>query len=104
MRNCYLKLDELYLKVKRAEGNKDDHLLQDLEGEYLTIIQNVENHSDNDYLTLRFNLRNDKDTTFNKFIFFDYVQYYFEKIKGYLLLGLLFVLPFILTYIWGLVK
>lgn len=103
MKNCYLKLDELYLKVKRAEGNLDEQLLQNLEGEYLTIIQNVENHSDNDYLTLRFNLRNHKDTTFNKFNKFDYVQYYFEKFKGNFVIVLLFLLPFLLTYMWRLV-
>ena len=105
MRNCYLKLDELYLKFKRAEEKNDPQLLQDLEAEYLTIIQNVENHSDIDYLTLRFNLRNDKDSTFYKnFFFFDYVQFFFEKAKEYFLIVLLFALPFILAYLWGLIK
>ncbi|HCK66188.1 MAG TPA: hypothetical protein DHW49_07965 [Anaerolineae bacterium] len=44
MRNCYIKLDELYSKVKRAEKSENYEMLQNLEAEYTALLINIENH------------------------------------------------------------
>ena len=87
VRNCYLKLDELYFKVKEAEEKQelDDDRIQEFEREYLVILQNVENHSEFDYLCLRVSLRNNKNTTLPEFTTCDWIVYIFEKIWRMLL-------------------
>jgi hypothetical protein len=101
MRSCYIKLDELYSRVKRAEEEGNLDLIQELESKYSTNIQNVENHSDYDYLCLRYNLRNNKDTSLPEFNRSDYFHFYFEKFGRILLVLLLFVLPFVIAAIWN---
>lgn len=103
IKSCYIKLDELFSNVKRAEEKKNEILIQALEREYSDIILNVENHTDYDFLCLRFSLRNNT-TTLPKFKPNDYAQYFVEK-AGRILLVLFFIsLPFIITFIWGLFR
>lgn len=103
VRNCYVKLDELYSKVIIAEQKENVDQIQELKTEYSAIIQNVENHSDYDYLCLRFSLRNNKKTTLPEFNWVNCLIYIFNKIWRYLITFLYFVLPFGLAYIWGLI-
>jgi hypothetical protein len=103
IRNCYIKLDELYSKVKRAEEKKDIKLIEELEGEYSDTILNVENHTDYDFLSMRYSLRNN-ETTLPKFTFGDSALYFVLKIGRILLIILYISLPIIITIIWGLFK
>jgi hypothetical protein len=101
MRNCYIKLDELYSKVKNAEGKSDNISIRDFESEYSGIIQNIENHSDYDYLCLRFSLRNRKDTTLPDFLISNWASYILGKIWRIFVDIFLFVLPLVAAYFWG---
>jgi hypothetical protein len=102
IRNCYIKLDELYSKVKRAEKDNNIDLIQELESEYSATIQNVENHSDYDYLCLRFGLRNSKETTLPEFRKSDYAQYVLERVWRTLLVLFYFVFPLLIAILWNL--
>ena len=106
IRNCYIKLDELFYKVVRAEKNKnrDDELIQQLESEYATNLLNVENHSDYDYLCLRFSLRHNTNTTLPPFALRDHVQYILEKGWRIIVIFLYFILPFAIAFLWNLYK
>lgn len=102
MRNCYIKLDELFSKVERAEESNNSGLIQQFESEYTANILNVENHSDYDYLCLRFSLRNNNKTTLPEFRKSDYAQYIIENGWRVLLTFFYFVLPFAIAYLWNL--
>lgn len=101
MRNCYIKLDELYMKVKRAEEKSDNDLIQDLESEYSGVIQNIENHSDYDYLCVRFNLRETENTTLPPFTKFDCFRYFLGQFREIGLDLIFFILPFGIAYLWS---
>jgi hypothetical protein len=95
-------LGELDSKVNRAEENKDYALLQQLESEYTANILNVDNHSEYDYLCLRFNLRENTDPIFPKFGKIDYLMYFFGKGWRVLLTLCYFLLPLIFVLFWNL--
>jgi hypothetical protein len=78
MRNCYIKLDEMYSRAKRAETSNDERTLENLESEYASLIINIENHSEYDYLCLRYSLKDNKDTTLPPFTKLDHMQYFWE--------------------------
>jgi hypothetical protein len=102
MRNCYVKLDELYSKAKRAELGKDEDALPGIESEYTSILVNIENHSEFDYLCLRYSLRDKKDTTLPRFTKADYVQYFYEKTWRAILIFVLFgitIQPIVLIWL-----
>jgi|GEM_PF-1224900 len=104
MRNCYIRLDGLYSKAKNAEQNDQNTLLQQIESEYTTALLNVENHTDFDYLRLRFSLRNNQDTTLPAFTKIDYLRYIWENFwRGLLIIFCLF-LPGLLVLLWNVVK
>ena len=103
MRNCYIKLDELYSKVKRAEASEDFELLQNLEAEYTGLLLNIENHSEYDYLCLRYSLRDNSQTTLPVFTKSDFILYIWEKIWRGVLTVIVFVIPLpfiILIWFW----
>jgi hypothetical protein len=104
MRNCYIRLDELYSRAKYAEKNNENALLQEIESEYTSALLNVENHTDYDYLRLRFSLRNDQNTTLPAFTATDYLRYLWENVWRGLLLILCFFLPIVLVLLWNVVK
>jgi hypothetical protein len=104
IRNCYIKLDELFHKVVLAEKNKNDDLIQQFESEYTANLLNVENHSDYDYLCLRFNLRYNTDTTLPPFTLSDYAQYILEKGWRIIVVFLYFILPFAIALLWALYR
>lgn len=101
MRNCYVKLDELYSRAKRAESNKDDNVLEALESEYTSLLINIENHSEYDYLCLRYSLKDNKNTTLPPFSRADYVRYFWEKTwrVGVMIVAFAISLPLI-VFIW----
>lgn len=103
MRNCYIKLDELYSKVKRAESSEDLEMLQNLEAEYTGLLINIENHSESDYLSLRYSLKDNSHTTLPPFTRSDLALYIWEKVwRGTLtVIGFVIPLPFIvLIWFW----
>ena len=79
MRNCYVKLDELCSRAKRAEANNDEDDLEALESEYTSLLINIENHSEYDFLCLRYSLKDNKNTTLPPFTRADHLQYFWEK-------------------------
>lgn len=102
MRNCYIRLDELYYKVKKSEISKDYNSVEQLQSEYTSILLNIDNHSDYDYLCLRFSLRNNDKTTLPPFTWKNYLSYILEKFWRYLLIIAYFILPLLLTIFWSL--
>lgn len=100
IRNCYIRLDKLYLTSMKIEKVGDEEKIEQIESEYANILLNVENHSDYDFLSLRYSLRNNKDTNLPRFTFYEYLNYYFSKIYRMLLSIIIFFLPFIISYTW----
>lgn len=101
MRNCYIKLDELYSKVKHAEVNNDDRALSYLESEYTSLLLNIENHSEFDFLRLRFTLRDNKDTTLPPFTRKDYCDYIWGLVLRWFIIIVAFVISFpLIVIVW----
>lgn len=102
MRNCYLRLDDLYFKVKNAEeGNSES--LQEFNTIYNDILRNIENHSEYDYLRLKFSLRN-KETTLPPFSKIDYCSLIIRTLIFGICILAVFLLPFIVQIIWVLLS
>jgi hypothetical protein len=104
MRNCYIRLDELYSKARNAEQKNENTLLQQIESEYTTALLNVENHTDYDYLRLRFSLRNNQNTTLPAFTKIDYLRYFWENFWRGLLITSCLLLPGLLVLLWNVVR
>ena len=101
MRNCYVKLDELYSRAKRAEARNNGKALQDVESEYTSLLMNIENHSEYDYLCLRYSLKDNKNTTLPPFTGTDHVRYYWEKAWRSILTVLAFAISIpLIVLIW----
>ena len=103
MRNLYVKLDELYSKVKRAENSEDIEMLQNLESEYTSLLINIENHSEYDYLCLRYSLKDNPDTTLPSFTNADAFRYFLGKLWRGALTTVLFgisIPPIVLIWFW----
>ena len=58
-----------------VESEQNSELIKHLENEYFSILQNIENHTEYDYLKLRFSLRNDNKTTLPPFSNLDWFHY-----------------------------
>lgn len=99
MRNCYIRLDELYAKAINIDkfGNKDS--IDKIESEYANTLINIENHSDYDYLCMRYSLRNNKDTTLPQFKFVNYLVYFYSKLNRIIFTVVALALPFIFSFI-----
>lgn len=99
MRNCYINLDKIYLDIKRAEENNDIDKIKQFHSEYSSVLSNIENHSDYDYLCLRYSLRA-QQTTLQPFTGWDYVHYLLEICFRWIIIFLFFLIPFIMVLIW----
>lgn len=101
MRNCYVKLDELYSKAKRSEANKDENILENLESEYTSLLINIENHSEYDHLCLRYSLKDNTNTTLPPFTRADYALYFWEKTWRAFLIVIAFAISLpLIVFIW----
>ena len=100
IRTCYIRLDELYSKVKRAEEHNEKDSLEQYESEYAALLLNVENHTNYDYLCLRFSLRNQKNTTLPQFTKKSFWLFIWEKIWRVFLIAICFMLPVLLVLFW----
>lgn len=103
MRNLYIKLDELYFKVKRAEKSEDIEKIQNLEAEYTGLLINIENHSEYDYLCLRHSLKDNPSATLPSFTRGDSLQYFWEQLWRGALTAMLFAIsipPIVLIWFW----
>ena len=96
MRNCYIRLDEIYYKALRAEKKDEKDSVKQLLDEYTSILMNIENHSEYDYLCVRYSLNNDPKATLPKFTKRDWISYYWAKIWRFLFLLIFATLPFII--------
>lgn len=92
MRNNYLKLGDLYYKClnERIKGNYDIELIYK---EYSSILNTVENHSKNDYMTYLINNTNEKVSGSKK------VYYYLRKVFLGFLNILIISIPLVFTAI-----
>ena len=104
MRNCYIRLLELYNDAKRAEASNNDKLIRKIESQYAQILGSIENHSEIDYLRLRYSLRNSKDSTLSKFNKCDYILYFYEKTKRIFFIILISVLPIMISLLLNMVQ
>ncbi len=104
MRNCYVRLDELYLKAKRAEDAKNQEEIERLETSYHDILLMSENHSDFDFLCMRYSLRKDQNITTSPFTTTDYINFIFQKLGRSFCNIFYFLIPFILMILWNLCK
>jgi len=94
MRNHYLHLQELSSRAIRFEESGNNEGLQKIESEYIYCLSNIENHSEYDFLRLRFNERNNKTTLppFSNSLIFKYIYVVTWRT---ILIVLLFGLPFL---------
>ena len=100
IRQCYIKLDKLYSRSKRAEESKDTNLIDEIHNEYSDVLLNVENHIDFDYLSFRYSKRDDKvlKPLFSRK---EHINYCWETIWRILFRVFLFLIPLIpLWYIF----
>jgi hypothetical protein len=61
MKSCYIKLDKLIYQLGKNESSMDDIFI-----EYNTILDSVENHTNNDHIALKWELRNLASKTVRK--------------------------------------
>jgi hypothetical protein len=99
MRNCYIRLDELYTYTLNIEESKDSKSMQEVIKRYNDILLNVENHSEYDYLNLRFSLRKQKNTTLPEFTKLDYCDFLLETFIRIISIIFLFLVPLVLPLI-----
>lgn len=104
MRNCYVQLDKIYNAVKRAEDSQDIKQIENYEAIYSDIILSVENHTDYDYLCMRHSIRKNDDTTLPNYTKLDFCHYILEEAFRLLIVLLSFCLPFIILFIWDILK
>jgi len=100
IKNCYIKLDELYSKVLRAQENKETKQIELFESEYTSLMLNTENHSDYDYLCLRFNLRNDNQSKLPTLTNYDYYLYFWGKFWRIIVYIFYFISPIAIAFLW----
>lgn len=100
MRNCHLYLDKLYHRAKRIESSNNAANLEDIESQYAACLQNVENHSEYDYLCFRHSLRYKEETTIDPFGTRDHLEYYWAIIWRLIVSVLAFTTPLIIWILW----
>lgn len=99
MRNCYVTLDELYKKASGLKNDANSNLEEEIQRMYNTILLNVENHSNYDFLCFRHSMRNDPDATLPPFTWIDHLRFLAEKTIRIILVVALFISPFLLSAI-----
>lgn len=106
MRNCYIRLDELYPRAKRSEQAQDYESLIGIESEYASLLLNVENHTDYDYLCFRLSLprQENSETTLPPLTKLEYLRYVIGKLIRVLLILFYFTLPGLLGVAWNLLS
>jgi hypothetical protein len=94
MRICYTDLDLIYEKCLKAENNNEDNQLLEIHESYSRILRSIENHSDYDYLSLRYAHRNDIKFTQSKLSCSEILFYYYSKGWRRGVIALLFMFPY----------
>lgn len=94
----YVRLQLLIPEAKAAEERQDAVALASLQRTYSDILQSCENHSEGDYLKLRFALRAAKEKTVEDMTNIDYVQYFGGLVIGFCGNVLLLVGPALAMY------
>ena len=100
IRNCYIRLDDLYSRSVQIENEGDEGKIFQIESEYANILLNVENHSDYDFLCLRYSLRKNIKTSLPRFTCSDILKYFIYKFYRVLLSIIILFLPFIISSMW----
>ncbi len=99
MRNCYVRLEELHQKASQAEEERNKAELQEIEQLYRELLIGSENHSETDYLYLRYTLRNNKNTTLPDFTKIDFLKYWLRSVTRLIFTVLIFLLPICMVVI-----
>jgi carbon starvation protein CstA len=94
IKNSYIKLEELISRARRAEDSNDVSATISIESEYATILLNVENHTDYDFLAMRYSLRH-SETTLPKLSWGECLTIFAKKVYRFFSLAFLLLLPLI---------
>ncbi|HIP28814.1 MAG TPA: SLATT domain-containing protein [Sulfurovum sp.] len=89
VQNTYVEMQRILNKTGKYKDTKN------LEEQYYNILDCSENHNTCDYLKVMYSVRNngDNDELNGEFIWDKYIQFYMCKIKDWLLIVILFLLP-----------
>jgi len=90
MKAHYIELSNLLFKIK-----SDEKKITEYNNEYNKLLNQIENHSEIDYLKAVISLENDDDSTMKKPTLRNKIYYYFRNIVFYFLIACLFILPII---------
>ncbi len=99
MKSHYISLELLECSVRNEEDNENMAELKNLEKSYCALLNSIENHSDWDYLKLRFKRRNGANTTLGRFNTYDHLLYVCGYTIRTLSIIILFILPIIFYYL-----
>ena len=99
LQTSYVLMAKLYDDILEKENNKEDY--SDLKNQYNMIISLTENHSDDDYLQVMYEVRNQKkyDEVNGKWTFGKGVKRWMYKIKNFVTLFFLIILPIIILIV-----
>lgn len=98
MRNNYVSLELLESNIRVAEKNNKNEEVLEHEKYYCELLNSIENHSDWDYLLLRFSRKSYQDTTLPPFGKYEWIQFVFGYIYRASVLITFFILPIIIAY------
>lgn len=95
LKSCYIELDHLYTKLQLLDINNMEENLKkqeilEIENSYLKLLNDVENHSEFDYLKVA--IQNPKDISLNAN---QKIKYYFYILCYIILIIFFFILPLI---------
>lgn len=95
----YIRLQLLIAEAASAEAKADEPALSSIRHTYADILQSCENHSEIDYLRLRFELRSEQTKTVEDMTPTDYVRYAADRCGRFLVSAILLLAP-LAALIW----
>lgn len=98
IRNNYVSLATLVSRARAAENAGDEEELRRVEEAYGDKLVAVENHTEYDYLCLRYSRRRDKDTTLPPLQLGDWAAFMWARLWRYGLVLALTALPLLLAW------
>jgi hypothetical protein len=94
LQEIYNKLDYLYAKLD------DCRLYDSIYQEYVNILNSIENHTSRDYVFARVEMSlTGKQIAGAQVTRLEYVKYFYHHIIEYIIVGLIYIVPFILLYV-----
>jgi hypothetical protein len=99
LQTSYVLMAKLYDDILEKENNNEDY--SDLKNQYNMIISLTENHSDNDYLQVMYEVKNQKkyEEVNGKWTFERSVKRWMYKIQKFVILFFLVIVPIIILIV-----